>query len=130
MQLTDLYYFHAFLNRELFRGKLQPVIFDYADQLQAFEYDGAGPLPIMRTGDNLLEESGDIFILTALLREMTHQYNAERGADDTGSNPLKHNKTYTAAARAHGLANGGRSLQPETLALITEQLQKYATAMR
>lgn len=125
MELTDLYYFHEYFNREFFRGRLQPVIFEFAEQLQALRYNGDTIPPVISVDDNLFERSDRLFILTALLCEMTHQHCQARGIADTTGKTGKHTEAFTRAAWAHGMANGGNALQPGTIEKLTEHLQQY-----
>lgn len=126
MTLEELYYFHAFLNYKLFKGKLEPVIiriFDDDFEVSAQIETELDPF-IIFMGKSLLE-SEPVFTITVLLHEMVHQYNRQRGAEDVEAYTGEHNAVFKRVARSHGLQMDGYKLTDETRALIEKQLELY-----
>ena len=131
MELTDIYYFHSYLNWKLFKGKLEPVIielFDFGDDknldnIEARIETDLDPF-IIFMGNHLLKED-PISMITVLLHEMVHQYNRQRGYEDTEEWTGKHLAIFRRAAAAHGLEMGGYRLTAEMKEMIEEHLKAY-----
>lgn len=131
MTIEALYYFHAFLNRELFDGELEAVIIKRFDDRTPDNYSGTLSQietetdPFIIFFASSLFGDDPVFTITVLLHEMIHQYNRQRGIEDIDEDTGEHNGAFKRAAACHGLEMGGYTLTTETENRIKEQLKNY-----
>lgn len=127
MTKEALTYYHAALNYHFFGGELEPAIFDITkkgDGITAAFVDVTDPFLIEFDEDFINECNDDLFILTILLHEMTHEYCYMFDICDIDENG-DHSEEFVAAAEEHGLTFNGYKLTDEANTKIERIITHY-----
>lgn len=141
MQIEELYFYHAYLNRLFFKGKLEAVLlfmgkeynglFDDPDTEVNIETE-IDPFIICFNRETLEKaetEEDKVYISTVLLHEMIHQSNREKGIEDVERYTGEHYPVFKRQATHIGL-KGGYIATDELKTEIKTMIQKYATGQK
>lgn len=130
MELTELYYFHALINRKYFNNELEPVIIrefeseDYdEDDITAKVETCLEPFVIWFNKEHL-EENDELFTITVLFHEMIHQYCTQNGIDDVTPDGT-HLEDFVIVASDHGMTHNGYGLSEDVEKFLKTYIDRY-----
>ena len=128
-----LYYFHGFFNRELFDGRLSPVVIytgrppGWKEGMEATIMTRCEPMVIYMPRET--PKQGLLHALTILLHEMVHQsleedwgnaWEPQGNLDRDGHGPI-----FRERASQVGMINGGYGLEKELENTVKEELSRF-----
>lgn len=128
MTKEALTYYHAALNYHFFGGELEPGIFDFTDTgdgIAARFVEATEPFLFEYNEEFINECNDEIFILTILLHEMTHEYCYLMNICDIDEYTGDHSEEFAEAAEEHGLTFSGYKLTDEARAKIERIIAHY-----